>query len=106
MESKQRGQTLILRELITKYQLNSIYIAKLSEKNHQATLNYLEVLKQYEKNEIVPETEFDKLVEKQNRLDLSERGAAGQSPTGTGSGFSVRLAPTVVATNLRSTAHK
>lgn len=77
-ERNQRDQTLMLRGLIKKYHLKGIYLQGLTEKNHQATLDYLEVLKRYDQNEIVPETEFDKLQKTQNRLDLSELGAAGQ----------------------------
>jgi len=40
------------------------------------------------------------------RKEATTDSRVGQSPTGTGSGFTVRLAPTVVATNLRSTAYK
>jgi len=76
-ERSQRGQTLKLRGLIKKHQLKGIYLQGLTEKNHQATLDYLEVLMRYEKNEIVPEAEYDKLQKNQNRLDLSELGAAG-----------------------------
>ncbi|QDU15545.1 hypothetical protein CA11_33710 [Gimesia maris] len=77
-ERSQRGLILKLRVLIKKYRLKGIYLQGLSEKNHQATLDYLESLKQYEKTNTINESEFEKRKKDQNRLDLSELGAAGQ----------------------------
>ena len=67
-----------MRVLSKKYRRKGIYLQGLSEKNHQATLDYLESLKQYEKTNTINESEFEKRKKDQNRLDLSELGAAGQ----------------------------
>ncbi|MAC55863.1 MAG: hypothetical protein CME31_25265 [Gimesia sp.] len=77
-ERIQRWQTLMLRDLIKKHQLKGIYIEGLSEKNHQVTLKYLEVLKQNGKTNTINESEYEKLKKDQSRLGLSELGAAGQ----------------------------
>ncbi|QDT95639.1 hypothetical protein [Gimesia aquarii] len=76
--SLQKEQVKLLRRLIKRRKLKSVYIEGLTEKNYKGTMRFIETLKNYEKYKTPPESSFDKLVAAQNRLDLLELGAAGQ----------------------------
>lgn len=78
VESVQREQVKILRRMIDRYNLKGVYIEGLSEKNYKGTMRFIEILKKYEKQKSPPESDFDRSVEAQNKLDLLELGAAGR----------------------------
>lgn len=78
VKSLQKEQVKLLRRLIKRYKLKSVYIEGLTEKNYKGTMRFIETLKNYEKTKTPPESDFDILVEAQNSIDLNELGAAGQ----------------------------
>ncbi|MEQ9009518.1 MAG: hypothetical protein RLP12_16680 [Ekhidna sp.] len=78
VESAQKEQVKILRRMINRYSLRGVYIEGLTEKNHKDTIRFIVTLKKYEKEKTPPESDFDRLVEAQNKIDLLELGAAGR----------------------------
>ncbi|QDU08150.1 hypothetical protein [Gimesia aquarii] len=76
--SLQKEQVKLLRRLIKRYKLKSVYIEGLTEKNYKDTMRFIETLKKYDKTKTPPESDFDRLVEAQNKIDLLELGAAGR----------------------------
>jgi hypothetical protein len=78
LEANQRDQMKLLRRLIKKHNLKGVYVEGLTEQNHKGTLRFIETLKKYERTKTdPPESDIDRLVAAQNRLDRLELGAAG-----------------------------
>jgi len=78
LEANQRDQMTLLMRLIKEHNLKGVYVEGLTEKNHKGTQRLIETLKKYEQTKTDPaESEIDRLVADQNRLDRLELGAAG-----------------------------
>lgn len=78
VDAIQNQQMQLLRGLIKKHKLKAVYLEGLTEKNDKGTMQFIETLKKYEKTKTAPESDFDRLVTAQNRLDLLELGSAGR----------------------------
>jgi hypothetical protein len=80
-EALQNQQKKLLRELIKKHNVKKVYVEWLTEENQRRTMNFirdLKIVEQMKKNRSTPESEFDRILAAQERLDLLELGAAGQ----------------------------
>lgn len=73
VESIQKVQVKRLRRMIKKYMLKGVYIEGLTEKNHRETIETIESMKKYEKED--PSNEVFEFLYWQDKLVL---GAAGQ----------------------------
>ena len=81
LKAIQNQQIVLLRQLIKKHKLKSVYIEGLTEKNKKEVMGAIESLKEYEKNKADPNWSpplsrgFLELFARQDKLEL---GAAGQ----------------------------
>lgn len=78
LEKIQEWQRVAFLGFVDAFNVKEVYVEGLTEKNHKGTLKFIETLKKYEKDKTPPESDFDRLVEAQNKIDLLELGAAGQ----------------------------